>query len=140
MEEFFKRILEDLFGRIEGPFWMRFILQPLISSLIGLRAAVKDAHLGRLPYVWSSLKAQANRRALLKQSWKEIEKVFIVAIIIDVIYQAIILHSIHPLQAVLIGVALALAPYALIRGSVSRIMNLWRSTRTKHKTIPVREK
>jgi len=40
---------------------------------------------------------------------------------LDCIYQIIILHWIHPLEAIVVAFLLAIIPYLLVRGPVNRI-------------------
>ena len=131
MEDFLKRTWEHLLGRIGGPFSFRLILQPLVAAIIGLRAAAKDARAQRPPFGWSLFTVHENRRALLKEGWKETSRVFIVAVILDVIYQIIVLHWIYPGQLLLVASLLALLPYALVRGSANRIIKLWLSNKSR---------
>ena len=105
--------------------WLRIIIQPLVSFIIGLRAGVKDAHTGQPPFGWSVLSGHSQRRALLKQAWKDIARVFIASIIIDLIYQISVLRWIYPLQAVFVATVLACVPYALARGPINRLMKTW---------------
>ena len=127
MEDFFKQHLEHFIGRMSGPMWIRFIIQPSVSFIIGVRAGVDDAHRGHPPFGWSILSGHTHRRALLKQAWRDIARVFIVSIVIDLIYQIYVLGWIYPLQAVFIATVLALLPYVLVRGPVSRVVSMRQS-------------
>jgi hypothetical protein len=51
-----------------------------------------------------------------------IGKVFVIAIILDFIFQYIVLHQFRVIGALLAGVILAIVPYVLLRGPVNRIM------------------
>ena len=140
MEDFFKHHWEHLIGRIEGPMWIRIIVQPLVSALIGLRSAVKDFREGRPSFCWSLIADKASRRALLIEGWKEITKVFVVAVTIDLVYQLAVLRWIYPLQTLVVASILALLPYVVIRGLANWIVGLWYSGRTKNRTLPVSRK
>ena len=47
--------VEQLAGRIEGPFMFRFVCQPLVAVILAIRAGVADAQDQRAPYLWSVL-------------------------------------------------------------------------------------
>ena len=47
----------------------------------------------------------------------------------DLIYQAIVFETFHPVEAVLIAILLAFVPYLLLRGPVTRVAGWWRSDR-----------
>ena len=124
VEDHFKQSLEHLLGRMSGPMWIRIVIQPLVSFVIGLRAGVNDAHCGQPPFGWSVLSGHTHRRALLKQAWRDIARVFIASIVIDLTYQIFVLRWIYPLQAVFVATVLALLPYMLVRGPINRVINM----------------
>ena len=111
-----------LIGRSGGPMALRFILQPIVASLLGIRAGRADARHGRPPYFWSIFKAgdEYDRRALLRDGWSDVGKMFSIAIALDVIYELIVFHWVYPIQAVIVAMVLALIPYLLFRGIANR--------------------
>lgn len=122
IQEFFAAIWEMLIGRTDGPLTLRLIFQPTVAAILAIRAGLKDAREGRTPYLWSMFTDAAPRRDLLRDGWKDIGKVFIIAVVLDVVYALIVHRWIYPVQALLVGTALAIVPYVLIRGPVTRIM------------------
>ncbi len=122
IQDFFARIWDMLIGRIDGPLTFRLIFQPTVAAILASRAGLKDAREGRAPYLWSVFTNPAHRRDLLREGWKDIGKVFIIAVVLDVIYALIVHRWIFPGQALLVGIVLAIVPYLLIRGPVTRIM------------------
>lgn len=62
------------------------------------------------------------RRYLIEDGWKGISKVFILACLLDVIYEWIVWRSLTPLQMVLVAALLSVIPYALLRGPINRFM------------------
>ena len=58
---------------------------------------------------------------MLKDGWKSVGRVFILAIVMDAIYQFIVWHTFYPGSALIVAVILAIIPYLLIRGPVSRV-------------------
>ena len=121
IQEFFAAILGMLIGRTDGPLTLRLIFQPTVAAILAIRAGLKDAREGRTPYLWSMFTNAAPRRDLLRDGWKDIGKVFIIAVVLDVVYALIVHRWIYPVQALLVGTALAIVPYVLIRGPVTRI-------------------
>ena len=119
--EYFAGIWEMLIGRADGPLTFRLIFQPTVAAILATRAGLKDARAGRTPYFWSALTNPLDYRGLLRDGWKDIGKVFIVAVVLDVVYALIVHRWIFPGQALLVGTTLAIAPYVLIRGPVTRI-------------------
>src|SRR6478672_6789216 len=84
--------------RLDAPFRFRFIIQPLIAILLGLRDGRLDARAGLVPYLFSLLSSPANREANLKQAFAAIWKPLVIAVILDSIVQISFLDSFHPLQ------------------------------------------
>ncbi len=61
------------------------------------------------------------RRELLRQARKDVGKVFIVALILDSIYQVVVHSSIYTLELPITATVMAIVPYAITRGIVTRI-------------------
>jgi hypothetical protein len=85
-------------------------------------AGFKDAKLGKAPYFWSLFTDPLHRRELLKNGWKSIGKLFIVAIVLDVIFQIKELHIVYPGEALIVATLLAIMPYLIVRGLVTRLL------------------
>ena len=114
------RLWLNLVGRIGGPLTFRLVLQPTTAAFFALRAGWKDARQDRVPYGWVILSDPNNRRDLLKEGWKDIAKVFVVAMAIDFVYQVIELRWCYPEEALIVATLLALMPYLLLRGPANR--------------------
>lgn len=131
MEEIIARILKNLFGRLDGPFHLRLLLQPTMATIFAVRDGLKDARSERAPYFWAVFTHPAHRAELLRDGWKSVSKVFIIAFVLDVIYQLIVLRWVYPGEVLLVASLLALVPYLLIRGPVNRIGQPWFRRRRK---------
>jgi hypothetical protein len=127
MEEFLARVWTNIVDRVGGPMTFRIILQPLMATIFAVLAGLRDAREGRPPFFWTILTDSTQRGALLHEGWKAIARIFFLAIIMDVIYQLIVLRWIYPGEVLIVAVVLALVPYLLIRGPVNRIARRWRS-------------
>jgi hypothetical protein len=121
MEDLLTRIFENLIGRVSGPMKFRLILQPLMAIIFAIRSGLKDAKGGHPAYFWALFTDSAHRRDLLRDGWKSVGRVFILAIIIDAVYQFIVFRWVYPVEALLVAAILAFIPYLLIRGPVNRI-------------------
>jgi hypothetical protein len=119
------RLWANLIGRIGGPLTFRLVLQPTAAIFFALRAGWKDAREGRVPYGWVILSDPINRRDLLQEGWKDVAKVFVVAVAIDFVYQLIELRWFYPEEAVIVAAILALMPYLLLRGPANRMARRW---------------
>jgi hypothetical protein len=121
MEHMTARIWEHLIGRITGPMKFRLVMQPAMALFLGIRSGLKDARQGEPAYFWALFTDRQERRSMLKNGWKSIGKLFIVACVLDVVYQIIEQRFVYPGEVVLVALILAIVPYLLIRGPVNRI-------------------
>ncbi len=118
----FTRVWSDISSGVHAPLGFRLVVQPLVAAFFAIRAGRADAREGRPFYFWALVKDPANRRARLLEAWKHVGKVFVVAMIIDAIYQLIVAHWIYPFEVVMVAAILALLPYIVFRGVVNRIL------------------
>lgn len=125
MQEHWVRIVENLIGRLDGPLHFRIILQPLMAVIFAIIDGVKDAKIGRPPYFWIIVFRPKHRDKLFKEAWKSVGKIFILAIILDVVYQLKVLHRVYPGEILIVALILAIVPYILLRGPVNRIAKLF---------------
>jgi hypothetical protein len=126
MKDLLARVWMNLGDRVGGAMTFRIILQPTMAALLALRAGMKDAREGRPPYLWTVLTDPKQRADLLREGWKAIARVFLLAVVMDVIYQWIVFTWIYPGELLLVAILLAVVPYVLIRGPVNRIARQWR--------------
>src|SRR4029453_14538635 len=120
MEHFFSRVWDDLVGRTVGPMHLRVILQPVMAGILGIRAGLRDAGKNKSSY-------SKHRCNFLRKSGKDTASVFVFALILDVIYQLIALHTVYPGEAVVVAIVLAIAPYLLVRSLVNCLSRKERS-------------
>lgn len=121
MEEIWMRFVENLNDRVSGPMKFRLLLQPAMAAFFAIRAGLNDARTGKPPYFWSLVTDPAHRIDMLNDGWKSIGKVFILALLLDVIYQVIVLKFVYPGEAIYVAFVLAILPYLILRGLVTRI-------------------
>ena len=117
----FHRVGDNLVGRVSGPMKFRLVLQPLMAVIFATRAGLRDAKTGQPPFFWAMLTTPAHRRTLLREGWKDVGKIFVIAIIIDAIYQVIVARWFYPVEALLVAVILAFVPYLVLRGLITRL-------------------
>ncbi len=130
-----ERVITQLFARLDGPLHFRFIMQPLMAAILATIDGVKDGKAGRPAYLWDILSTAPDRKALLREGWKRISRVFLLAVVLDVIYQLIEFHWIYPGETLIVAIVLAIIPYFLLRGPINRFVK-WRMKRKSEKSKP----
>ncbi|HEX5602176.1 MAG TPA: hypothetical protein VFX63_06475 [Pyrinomonadaceae bacterium] len=125
MDEYFLRVWNDLGVRIAGPLSLRFLLQPTMATIFGIRDGFTDAKAGRPFYFHSFFTDPEHRGSRLKEGLRAVAKVFTLAVILDVLFQFIVFKWFYPVEALLVAFLLAFLPYMLVRGLVNRITRLF---------------
>jgi hypothetical protein len=119
-----QRIVENLFARLDGPLHFRIIAQPAMAILFAVIDGTHDAKTGKPAYFWALLTATGQRKTLLREGWKSVGKIFIIALVLDVVYQLEVHSTVYPGETLIAAFTLAILPYVLLRGPINRVMRL----------------
>jgi hypothetical protein len=128
IQEILSRFWDQLIARESGPLAFRLVLQPIMATLLAIRDGLKDVRAGRPLYTWTLLTDPAHRAGYLREGLKRVSRVIIFALVMDAIYQFIVLHRFYPGEALIIAFVVAVLPYLLIRGPVTRLARHWHGT------------
>jgi hypothetical protein len=123
MDDTLSRVVTNLVGRLDGPLHFRFILQPVMATIFAVKDGIKDSREGRVAYFWGIFTQPGHRMELIKRGWKSVGKIFILALVLEVVYQVWQFHTFYPGEALLVAFTLAIVPYLLLRGPVNRILS-----------------
>jgi hypothetical protein len=129
MHEMLTRALGNLIARDSGPLHFRLFLQPLVATILAIRAGWADAWEGKPIYFWTLARDPAKTATMLRNLWRIAGKVFLVAVVLDMVYQLIVLRWIYPLETLIVATMLALVPCMLVRAIGNRIVTLVRLKR-----------
>jgi hypothetical protein len=113
---------EGIVARLDGPFHFRFIGQPLMASVLAVIDGIKDAKMGKPPYFWAVIVTPGHRKELLRDGWKSICKVFIVAMLLEGLYQVIVHQLDYRGYFLVAAFTLAIFPYLILRGPTNRLV------------------
>ena len=126
MEEILTRFVTNLAGRLSGPLTLRLFLQPAVAAFLASRDGLRDAREGRPPHFWRMMTGPPEaRRRRAKETWRAILKVFVMAVVVDCVYQFLVFRWVYPVEAMFTATILAILPYAILRGVVNRIARAW---------------
>ena len=117
----FRRFWHDLVERPDEPMRFRFILQPLMAALAAIHDGREDTRAGRTPYFMTMLRNPQERVGLLREGLNATARIILLGLVMDVIYQFIVLKTFYPDQALVVALLLAFFPYLIIRGLALRV-------------------
>jgi hypothetical protein len=125
LDPVFQRIWHDLVARRDAPMRFRFILQPLTVTIVAIRAGLKDARTGKPPYFWSMMANPRERTRRLNEGLNATARIILLGLVMDMMYQGIVLRQFYPAEAVIVALVVAFVPYVIIRGPAARIARRW---------------
>src|SRR5260370_18688392 len=118
----FRRIWHDLVARPDAPMRFRFILQPLMVAIVAVRDGLKDARTGRSPYFWTMLANPRARAQRLNEGLNATARIILLGLVMDAIYQAVVLQRFYPAEAVILALLFCFVPRVVARGSAPRLL------------------
>jgi len=118
---FSQAFFEDIPKRLVGPGRFRFVLQPLMAVILGVLSGLADARAGRPPYLWGILFHRHLRGDLVRTGFSTTVNLLLMGILLDTVFQRIILGVAHPGAALIIGPILIGTPYAIARALSNRL-------------------
>jgi len=124
MDNTLVRVGTQLLARVSGPMKFRLVLQPAMAAFFAIRSGLADARAGKTPYFWCLLSDPRQRVDMIKDGWKSVGRVFILAVVLDAVYQIIAIHFFYPGEALIVACILALLPYLILRGLVTRVARM----------------
>jgi hypothetical protein len=115
-------IMEGLLARVAGPLSIRFVFQPLIGLLLGVRDGMVDAKAGKPPFILDLIANNENREEKLSSLLTSLSKTVLIAVMLDVIAQYLIFDQVRITSAVMIAIIILIVPYSIARAVTNRII------------------
>jgi hypothetical protein len=137
MDQMWMRVGSQLLARVSGPMKFRLVLQPVMAGIFAIRSGLADAKAGKPPYFWALLSNAGERVDMMKDGWKSVGKVFVLALILDIVYQIIVLRFVYPGEVVIVAFILAIVPYLTLRGLVTRMARPKKTVSTRPANTPI---
>ncbi len=113
---FWQGILDTAHGRGQ----LRFILQPIVAIVLGIRLGIADAKAGSDPFLLRLFVTGEDRLQLAKAALRDVLVPFCIAVVIDGVLQYFALGYVRPLAAVIVGAALVWVPFSVARALTGR--------------------
>ena len=114
------RVWHDLLERPSHLFSFRFILQPVMAGIAALHDGIADARRGRTPYFWALVTRSSRLLGRLEEGVISTDRVLLLGLVMDTIYQLIVLKTFYPAEAAIVAIVLAFIPYLILRGPITR--------------------
>ena len=122
-------LIDGIAARLTGPMNFRFILQPLVAILLGIRDGRADAKNGTPPFLFLLFTEPENRRRNLVQAAKGLIVPIALGTVLDEISQYLIFRDepgrlmiVHPLPALVVGTTVIGLPYVLARSLTCKLL------------------
>jgi hypothetical protein len=119
--EMFLRGLGEMIDRFSGPLNFRLVIMPLVVTAFAVRSGIRDARQGKRAFLGALLFETGQRITALRSALKDVGKVFIMALIMDTIYQLLVLPSFYPVQLLAVAWSCAIVPYLIARSPTTLI-------------------
>ncbi|MGE5668559.1 MAG: hypothetical protein ACM338_10235 [Betaproteobacteria bacterium] len=120
--DFLVRFWADLLARPMGPFGFRFVLQPVLATLLAFRDGTRDARTRASPYFWSLIHEPTQRRAHVVEALRATAKVLGLGVFLDAMFQVRAFGTfLYPVETLVVVLSLCFLPYVLMRGPADRI-------------------
>lgn len=118
--ETLSRLWQNLVDRPSGPMTFRVVLQPVMASIAALRDGLLDARTRDRPFVQALLTQPEERLGLMREGLISLARVTFLAIVMDTVYQILVLETFFPAEAAAVAILLCFLPYLVLRGLVGR--------------------
>ena len=115
-----RRLWHDLIERPDAPMRFRFALQPLMAAAFAVRDGLRDARAGRAPFFTTIIWRPRERAGRLREALNTTARIILLGLLMDLIYQVLVLRTFYPNEAVIIALLLGFVPYAVVRGLATR--------------------
>jgi hypothetical protein len=126
-----QRFWHDLVERPDAPMRFRFILQPSMAAIAAIGDGLKDARTGRSPYFMTLLSKPQERVGRVREGLNATARIILLGLVMDVIYQLLILKTFYPNEALAIALLLAFLPYVAIR---ELVVHVWHGRASGHRS------
>ena len=123
--EVHQRFWHNIFGRLEGPMTVRFVLQPTMAFLAALHDGVQDARRGHKSFFWSTPGDSTTQHGRLREGLTSTARVILLGLSMDIIYQFKVLDHFYPAEALMMAILLAVIPYFVFRWLIELVARWW---------------
>jgi hypothetical protein len=114
---------------LNGPFKFRFVLQPLMAIVLGVRDGRADRLAGRPPFLWSLFTEKMGRKERMLGALRQIALPLALAFVLEAVVEVLLFRDVRLFSVVAVGAVLIALPYANVRGLANRATGVVRRRR-----------
>jgi hypothetical protein len=118
--EALSRSIAPLIARFDGPLHFRLVVMPIVVTILAVRAHLRDVRAGNPIPLGAFLTSSTERRRLFRSGLEDFGRVFVIACVLDTVYQLLVFRAFYPGQMLIVAVVCAIVPYFLVRGPILR--------------------
>jgi len=122
-------LIDGIAARLTGPMNFRFILQPVVAILLGIRDGRTDAKTGTPPFLFLLFTDPKDRGKNLVQALKGLIVPIALGTVLDGVAQFLIFRDVpgrgmivRPLPALIVGTTVIALPYVLARSITCNLL------------------
>jgi hypothetical protein len=86
-----------------------------MAAIVAIRDGLKDARTGNSPYFWTLVTNPRERIRRLNEGLNATARIILLGLVMDMIYQGIVLRQFYPGEAVIVALPFAYVPYVIMR-------------------------
>lgn len=114
-------IVNGIVAGLVGPMSFRFLLQPAVATLLGIRDGRLDAKAGTRPFIDDLLFRSSDRSKALRSAVRALAMPVAFGTLFDGVAQYLIFMHVRPGAAMLVGTVVMALPYVSARAVSNRI-------------------
>lgn len=96
-----------------------------MASLVAARDGYRDAKSGDSAFMQVMVSDRALRKVRVNKALVATSKIILLSVIMDTVFQILVLKAFYPFEIVIVTLLLALLPYVILRGPFRRIAGWW---------------
>lgn len=110
----------------------RFTVILGVATIVAFISGVADARAGRQPYFWRIAHDKEGRWDRFMEAADALANVLFMAIILDTLYQLLVMKTFYWFETILVALLLAFVPYLVVRDPASRLARLFVARQRAH--------
>lgn len=122
----FENMVDRFLARLTGPLNFRFVLQPIVAIILGIRDGVRDAKAGTPPFLFDLFEKPKGRKRQIRKALRSLLVSLLIATFLDGVAQYLLFAHVRISGALTVGIMIMGLPYVIARAVTNWVIS-WRS-------------